>query len=217
MGSGRGDGHTPGPAGKGDPGQPGGDVAVAAARLGGRSMSPPGDTSRQAGDSPRTPGPGWGGGSQALPGLASRPFSPPPPQPAVNPSPPKPHWWLVPCHQSWGGGGLGHPPHCPCPCRCTPGAILRLLGGAPGGAAGRPALHRRQLPTLRHRPAPGSRPRTPGLHVGPGRAALHRPGGPQLPAGGDGGAGAAGHGALHLLGQQQLRHRVLVPAPGRGR
>lgn len=101
-------------------------------------MSPPGDTSRQAGDSPRTPGPGWGGGSQALPGLASRPFSPPPPQPAVNPSPPKPHWWLVPCHQSWGGGGARTPPPLSLSLQMHPRSHPSSPWWSPGGG-GRPS------------------------------------------------------------------------------
>lgn len=130
-------------------------------------------------------------------------------------TPQKPTGWFPATRAVLGGRLAGK--RCPYCCRCTPEAFLHLPGGAPGGPAGHPALHRRQLPALRHRPAPGSRPRTPGLHMGPVRPTLHRPGGPQLPAGGDRGAGAAGRGALRLLGQQQLRHCVLVPAPGRGR
>uniref|UniRef100_A0A8C4XTY8 Sialic acid binding Ig like lectin 1 n=1 Tax=Falco tinnunculus TaxID=100819 RepID=A0A8C4XTY8_FALTI len=153
-------------------------------------------------------------GESVLPNLASHAFPPAPLQPAAKLSAPgPPRAGPLPAELLGEVGGK----RCPYRCRCTPGAILHLLGGPPGRASGCPALHRRQLPTFRHRPVPGSRPRAPGFHPQPGRPTLHRPGSPQLPADGHGGAGAAGRRALHLLGQQQLWHRILVPAPGCGR
>uniref|UniRef100_A0A663DJI4 Sialic acid binding Ig like lectin 1 n=1 Tax=Aquila chrysaetos chrysaetos TaxID=223781 RepID=A0A663DJI4_AQUCH len=121
-------------------------------------------------------GGGGGGVSQTLPGLASRPFSPPPPSASSKPvTPQNPTGGWSPATRA-GGGGLGHTPHCPRPCRCTPGAILHLLGGAPGGG-GRPSCSAPS--TASHPPAspcagvPASHPWSP-RGARPSHASLSR-------------------------------------------